>query len=1184
MKKIFLFLVMGLFLISMVSASVDYDPNNETYVIDTIWPSWLGGNGESVVKLVDNTDYCLIDCSFTLEFNNEEKVNLLEDIDFVNENGADMSKVIETINFEIGKYQDVQKTRPIYEEVCGDHLIPNNETGLNETQYICSDQKTGDENYTERELVWSDYNGEEVEGLSYLKANAKKSTNKRADWVITFRGERLTEWAWWNASWNYKKEVTITENSGSGLTDYQIPFNITYDAKMQNDFDDLRFLNSAETTELNYWIEDKVDGSWAYVWVKVPSITASSNTSIYMYYGNSGASSGEASATSVFEIYDDFLGSSYNTTLWENFYTGNSGGSISVSGGYVTITLNNAYAGYGLRSKGAFEFGGDFFMQSRHKSNSGEGGVSVKEQSETDRGSDIGEVHSSTNYRGIKYEEQLSQDYGSYSGSYEVFKTWSNDTTWRGIAQGYDVTATQTDVGANSFDLWLNAQHTSASISIDYVFVAKFTSGEPTYVFGQERTPLGRAEIEYVTPPTPVDQANLSVPYIPVQVNVTYENATLDNITYNFYKGNTLNASYFYPNETLFVNHTGCTCDNWYFNVTVCYSEQIGSTTNCTSTTTRSVVIDISPPVVSDAVNLTDLTLFSLPTNSTWSYNVSDAHLDSCYYNTSENATYKVITCNATENTEWATEGSKTIQFCANDTFGLETCNSTSLYIYYIQYEQSNTPETIAEGFDATFNLTVNLTSIPTTSAVLHINGSSYAGDLLSSTANSYTFGKTITIPDGWGNTTGILQDWYWTYNISTITTQNTSTDNITVYELAIDDCSSYTDVILNFTLRDEELKTPVNESAGANVEISLDLTSKTDENIYLSYSTTFTNESNPQLCLPANVLNNSQYWVDLTVGFQATDHVWEFYYIDQGTLNSTKIIESFNGHTTSNISLMDLLTTDSTSFLFNYFDQDGLAVDDAIVHVMRKYIGDGQFVEVERAKADENGDTIVHLVEEDVIYFFYITQYGQLLYQSSTYTALCQTTPCTIQIEASGDGASFDTDWDLIDGGAYTIQDDVGSRQVNVSYSLNDTSTMNVTVFKYSNDGSYSPVVSGSDTGESGSIIVTVPQGAGNVSFFASVYQDGEFVNSEWVDFEEKAQDRMGVTLALFLSALIILTLGLMAITEGVGTLVFVILGVALSGFLGLMTTELSTGVNIVLYLILAGGILLYKLTGGRR
>jgi len=114
----------------------------------------------------------------------------------------------------------------------------------------------------------------------------------------------------------------------------------------------------------------------------------------------------------------------------------------------------------------------------------------------------------------------------------------------------------------------------------------------------------------------------------------------------------------------------------------------------------------------------------------------------------------------------------------------------------------------------------------------------------------------------------------------------------------------------------------------------------------------------------------------------------------------------------------MDLLTADSTSFLFNYFDKDGLSVEDSVVHVFRKYIGEGSWREVERGKADINGDTIVHLVEEDVIYYFIISDAGEIVFTSKQYTALCQATPCTIQLEASGTSATFPTDWDLVDGG----------------------------------------------------------------------------------------------------------------------------------------------------------------------
>lgn len=638
-------------------------------------------------------------------------------------------------------------------------------------------------------------------------------------------------------------------------------------------------------------------------------------------------------------------------------------------------------------------------------------------------------------------------------------------------------------------------------------------------------------------------------------------------------------------------NASGINNTNYIFQLNVSDGDYtvLGKATDNASQETDSssvrIVIDSTPPTLSNTFNLTNLTTFNPPLNSTWHYNASDEHLDSCYYNSTANASQTLITCNSTINTQWPTGGNKTITFCANDTFGLESCNTEYIYIYYLQETQADSPDPVVESFDATFNLTVNLTDIPLTTATLSVNNTIYAPTTTTAGVNGYYFEAVVTIPEGWGNITGISQDWFWNYTINgVITDELTDTENITVYELAIDDCSSYGEIIFNFSILDEETLNEVYENLTIDAEAQLTLTSKANASQFISYSNTWSADNNPQICVPSGVINNSQYWMDLTVGFSSTDRVWEFFYIDRGTLNSTKIYENFNGLTDQDVNLMDLLTADSTSFLFNYFDIDGLAVDGAIVHVMRKYIGGGEFLEVERAKQDQNGDTIVHLVEEDVIYFFLITKDGELLFTSSTYTALCQATPCTIQIEASSGSATFPTDWDLIEGGAYSISSSSSTRIVTLEYDFNESDTINLTVYKYNSDGSYSIVDTNSSTGLAGSTTVTVPLVAGNVSFFASVTKGEDFKNSEWIDLEQKSRDSIGITLGLFLSALIILSLGLMTISEGGGTIIYIILGIFISGALGLMTTELSTGVSVTVYLVVAGGMLLWKFTRRRQ
>ena len=445
---------------------------------------------------------------------------------------------------------------------------------------------------------------------------------------------------------------------------------------------------------------------------------------------------------------------------------------------------------------------------------------------------------------------------------------------------------------------------------------------------------------------------------------------------------------------------------------------------------------------------------------------------------------------------------------------------------------------------------------------------------------NEYLATRTISVPllDVETNKT-----FYWEVKFDGLDVQNSTDYNQSLTIINSDNCDVGTELILNFTLKYEDNNTWINiTDIASDIEVEVDVYPIGSGSAITSFSNSYNNTQNPaQVCLSDALTGSTAYDMDVIVRYETTDHVSEFFYLDKGNLNATKI---FDDYTSMNIDLMDLLSADSTSFLFNFYDVDGLPVEDSVVHVFRKYVGEGIFREVERAKQDENGDTIVHLVEEDAIYYFIVTLDGTLVYQSSTYTALCQDTPCQIQLEASGDSAEFSDDWDLMNNGSYTIISTTSDRVVNLTYVSDVPTTMNLTVYKYLSDGSFEGVISSEQTATSGEIALTVPQSAGNVSFFATLEQDDEFILSRWVLPSATTQERFGTTLSLFLGALIILTLSLMAVSEGVGTLVFALIGVAVAGFLGLITTSLSTGVNIVIYLILAGGIIIIKLTRGRK
>jgi len=110
-------------------------------------------------------------------------------------------------------------------------------------------------------------------------------------------------------NFKYRRTVTVTEQSGSNLTDYQVPveldsgnFDFTH---TQTNGEDVRFVDT-NGNFLNYWIEDwDAVSESAKVWMKAASIPANSSVEIYMYYGNPSASSA-SDGDATFEFFDDF--------------------------------------------------------------------------------------------------------------------------------------------------------------------------------------------------------------------------------------------------------------------------------------------------------------------------------------------------------------------------------------------------------------------------------------------------------------------------------------------------------------------------------------------------------------------------------------------------------------------------------------------------------------------------------------------------------------------------------------------------------------------------------------------------------------------------------------------------------------------------------------------------------------
>jgi len=172
--------------------------------------------------------------------------------------------------------------------------------------------------------------------------------------------------------WLYLKEITLN-NTGAELTNYQLKFTVNrsagvdsgytvyVDTKCLENYNDIRFTTSDGVTLLDYWIESS-DSNTATIWVEVETIAAAGDTTIYLYYGNTGAAA-VSDGDATFPFFDDFsYGSTVDPSKWQILYSQ----SYSITGGILTVigtsavdtsidSYGGAGFGYAMRSSSRWD-------------------------------------------------------------------------------------------------------------------------------------------------------------------------------------------------------------------------------------------------------------------------------------------------------------------------------------------------------------------------------------------------------------------------------------------------------------------------------------------------------------------------------------------------------------------------------------------------------------------------------------------------------------------------------------------------------------------------------------------------------------------------------------------------------------------------------------------------------------
>ncbi|HNW23537.1 MAG TPA: DUF2341 domain-containing protein [Candidatus Dojkabacteria bacterium] len=179
--------------------------------------------------------------------------------------------------------------------------------------------------------------------------------------------------AWYNSSWLYRRSISVA-NSGSTLTNEDVL--IEYDtaslitaSKLQSDCDDLRFVDSDDSTALAYWIEGGCNTTTTHIWVRIPSLPSGGKT-IYMYYGNSSATNAEETWTGKFYLMKDASCDSGWTT------ESNSGGDFYLKFPYPASTFGTT-GGSSSHNHGSYNMNTSTISTGTNTNTSGTNTISI---------------------------------------------------------------------------------------------------------------------------------------------------------------------------------------------------------------------------------------------------------------------------------------------------------------------------------------------------------------------------------------------------------------------------------------------------------------------------------------------------------------------------------------------------------------------------------------------------------------------------------------------------------------------------------------------------------------------------------------------------------------------------------------------------------------------------------------
>lgn len=597
---------------------------------------------------------------------------------------------------------------------------------------------------------------------------------------------------------------------------------------------------------------------------------------------------------------------------------------------------------------------------------------------------------------------------------------------------------------------------------------------------------------------------------------------------------------------------------------------------NPSQSANRYFTIDYTNPLITFVypLNTTYYTSYtstnSLNVNFNW--NVYDANLDSCWYSKNGGANTSLV-CNSNLTTATTYGSSVNILSCANDTINNIGCSSRTATYKFKVYEinQSynnpvleNTPQDYYSNIYLDSSLNIN-------SVYFTYNGTNYSAGY-SEIGNYTRLEKTnFYTPSVLSNANNSVSWWVLLDDSSRInlSTQLQQVNNL-IYSSICN--ATYPYYIFNISLKDEKTQLPIN----GTIETDIRIKTANGTTTLFNWTSSFYNTSS-YLCSNFPISSGNSYITDGTIKYYASNENYsamtEYYNLLNFSYNSNTYYQ--------NISLYDLNITEGTEFQLTFKDGSFRTRENILIYVYRQYLPEGSFKVVELPKTDSNGQAVIHLVRNDVIYnLIAVDSSGNVLGTLNNVIAFCEDYTigsCKINFQ----GTTSETDLE-------NYISDLG-----LSYSLTFDDTTNIISFVFSSatnvvknmrlevissavvtnrticNNSLS-AITGTLTCDVSSIINS------SSSVNVKIFSDETEIINEYLSLDTSNWNVKGV---IFFGFLLLLIIGIMFIESKEGLIISVILGFIVLISLGIVKGKIIGFTSGVLWLIIVGIILLIKL-----